>query len=140
MIKSNGKENIKKQEENKLEEEIVNLTRSFIENDPIEKLLNFLASKSERSRRHEAEMMRMMLQINNPVHYNQDHSTQIFRNAYYQDRESSLFNTDTYALKFELSVPQSNKSETSSSRASEYVHVNSQNSASPTFDPTWPTY
>ena len=35
---------------------------------------------------------------------------------------------------------QSNKSETSSSGVSEYVHVNSQNSASPTYDPTWFTY
>ena len=36
----------------------------------------------------------------------------------------------------EPSVPQSNKSKTSSSGASEYVHVNTQNSASPTYDPT----
>ena len=72
----NGKTNMKKQKEKKLEQEIVNLTRSLIENDLTEKLLNFLASKNERSRRHEAEMMRMMLQINNPVHYNQAHSTQ----------------------------------------------------------------
>ena len=88
---------MKKQKEKKLEQEIVNLTRSFIENDSTEKLLNFLASENERSRKHEAEMMRMMLQINNLVHYNEAHSTQIFRNAYYQDRESSLFNTNTYA-------------------------------------------
>ena len=66
----NGKANMKKQKEKKLEQEIVNLTRSLIENDLTEKLLNFLASKNERSRRHEAAMMRMMLQINNPVYYN----------------------------------------------------------------------
>ena len=75
---------MRKQKEKKLEQEIINLRRSFIENDPTEKLLNFLASKNERSQRHEAQMLRMMLQINNPVHYNQAHSTQIFRNAYYQ--------------------------------------------------------
>ena len=46
-------------------------SKSFIENNATEKLLNFLASENERSRRHEAEMMQMMLQINNPVHYNQ---------------------------------------------------------------------
>ena len=85
-------------------------------------------------------MMWMMLQINNPVHYNQAHSTQILRDAYYQGRESSLFNINTYAPKFEPSISQSNKSKTSSSGASEYVHVNSQNAASPTYDPTWPTY
>ena len=72
----NGKANMKKQKEKKLEQEIVNWTRSVIENDPTEKLLNFLTSENERSRVHEAEMMRMMLQINNPVHYNQAHSTQ----------------------------------------------------------------
>ena len=41
---------------------------------------------------------------------------------------------------FEPSVPQPNKSETSSSGDGEYVHVNSQNSESPTYDPIWPTY
>ena len=136
----NGKANMKKQKEKKLEQEIVNLTRSFIENDPTEKLLNFLTSENERSRRHEAKMMRMMLQIKNPAHFNQAYSTEIFRNVYYQDRESSLFNTNTYAPQFEPSVPQSNKSETSSSRASEYVHVNSQNSVYPTYEPIWTTY
>ena len=75
---------MRKQKEKKLEQEIINLRRSFIEIDPTEKLLNFLASENERSQRHEAKIMRMMLQINNPVHYNQAHSTQIFRNAYYQ--------------------------------------------------------
>ena len=85
---------MKKQKEKKLEQEIVNLTRSFIEKDSTEKLLNFLVSENKRSRRHEAEMMQMMLQVNNPVHYNQAHSIQIFRNVY---RESSLFNRNTYA-------------------------------------------
>ena len=80
---------MRKQKE-KLDQEIINLTRSFIENDPKGKLLNFLASENERSRRHEAEMMPTMLQINNSVRYNQAHFIQIFRNAYYQDRESSL--------------------------------------------------
>ena len=75
---------MRKQKEKKLEQEIINIRRSFIENDPTEKSLNFLASENERSQRHEAQMLRMMLQINNPVHYNQAHSTQIFRNAYYQ--------------------------------------------------------
>ena len=50
----NGKENMMKQKE-KLEQESVNLARSFIENDPTEKLFNFLVSENERSRRHEAE-------------------------------------------------------------------------------------
>ena len=131
---------MRKPKEKKLEQEIINLTRSFTENNTIEKLLNLLASENERSRRHEAQIMRMMLQINNLVHYNQAHSTQIFRIAYYQDRESSLLNRNTYAPQFEPSVPQSNKSETSSSGASEYVHVNSQKLASPTYDPTWHTY
>ena len=121
---------MRKPKEKKLEQEIINLTRSFTENNTIEKLLNLLASENERSRRHEAQIMRMMLQVNNLVHYNQAHSTQIFRIAYYQDRESSLLNRNTYAPQFEPSVPQSNKSETSSSGASEYIHGNSQNSAS----------
>ena len=51
----NGKENMMKQKEKKLEQESVNLARSFIENDPTEKLFNFLVSENERSRRHEAE-------------------------------------------------------------------------------------
>ena len=68
------------------------------------------------------------------------HSIQIFRNANYQDRESSLFNRNACALQFELSVPQSNISETSNSEASEYVHIKSHNSAAPTHDPTWSTY
>ena len=97
---------------------IVNLTRSFIENDPTENFLNFLASENERSRRHEVEIMWMMLQINNPVLYNQARLIQIFRNVYYQNKESSLFNTNTYAPQFEPSVSQSNKSESSSSWAS----------------------
>ena len=67
----NGKTNMKKQKEKKLEQDIVNLARSFIENNPTEKLLNFLASENERPRRHEAEIMRMMLQINNPVYLTQ---------------------------------------------------------------------
>ena len=134
-----GKANMRKPNEKKLEQEIINLTRSFTENHPTEKLLNFLANESERSRRHETQMMRIMLQIINPVHFNQAHSTQIFRNVYYQDRESSLFNRNTYAPQFEPSA-QSNKSETSSSGANEYIHVNSHNSASPTYNPTWPTY
>ena len=45
----NGKANMKKQKEKKLEQEIVNLTRSFTKNDPTEKLLNFLASENKRS-------------------------------------------------------------------------------------------
>ena len=81
-----------------------------------------------------------MLQINNPVHYNQAHFIQIFRNVYYRDRESSLFTRNTYGPQFEPSAPQSNKSETSDSGASEYVHVNSKNSAFPTYNPTWPTH
>ena len=136
----NEKVNMRKQNKKKLEQEIINLTRSFIEKDPTEKLVNFLTSENERSQRHQTQMMRMILQINNLVHYNQAHSTQIFRIAYYQDRESSLLNRNTYAPQFEPSVPQSNKSETSSSGASEYVHVNSQKLASPTYDPTWHTY
>ena len=64
----NGKENMMKQKGKKPEQKIVNLTRSFIENDSTEKLFNFLVRENERSRRHEAEMMRMMLQMNNPVH------------------------------------------------------------------------
>ena len=59
---------MKKPREKKLEQEIINLTRSFIKNDPTEKLLSFLVSENERSRRYEAQMMWMMLQINNPVH------------------------------------------------------------------------
>ena len=39
---------MRKQKEKKLEQEIINLRRSFIENDPTEKLLNFLASENER--------------------------------------------------------------------------------------------
>ena len=58
----NGKTSMKKQKEKKLELEIVDLTRSFIEKNPTEELLNFLASKNERSQRQEAEMMQMMLQ------------------------------------------------------------------------------
>ena len=38
---------MKKQKEKKIEHGIVNLTRSFFENDPTENLLNFLASESE---------------------------------------------------------------------------------------------
>ena len=34
------------------------------------------------------------------------HSAQIFRNAYYQDSESSLFNKNTYTSQFLPSVPQ----------------------------------
>ena len=64
----NGKENMMKQKGKKPEQKIVNLTRSFIKNDSTEKLFNFLDRENERSRRHEAEMMRMMLQMNNPVH------------------------------------------------------------------------
>ena len=64
----NGKENTMKQKGKKPEQKIVNLTRSFIENDSTEKFFNFLVRENERSRRHEAEMMRMMLQMNNPVH------------------------------------------------------------------------
>ena len=74
---------MRKQKEKKLEQEIINLTRPFIENDPTEKLLNLQGSENERLGRYEAEMMRIMLQINNPGHYNQAHSTQIFRNANY---------------------------------------------------------
>lgn len=37
------------------------------------------------------------------------HSIQIFRNANYQDRESSLFNRNACAPQFELSVPQSSQ-------------------------------
>ena len=74
---------MRKQKEKKLEQEIINLTRPFIENDPTEKLLNLQGSENERLGRYEAEMMRMMLQINNPGHYNQANSTQIFRNANY---------------------------------------------------------
>ena len=69
-------------------------------------------------------MMRVVLQINSVVHYNQFFSTQIFRNTYYQVRESSLFNRNTHAFQLKLSVPQSNIPETSSSGASEYVHGN----------------
>ena len=86
--------NMRKQNKKKLEQEIINLTRSFIENDPTEKLVNFLASENEKSRRHQTQ--RMILQINNLVHYNQAHSTHIFRNAYYQDRESSVFSRNNY--------------------------------------------
>ena len=104
---------------------------------------SFLATENKRSRRHKI-LMRIMLEINSPVHYNQDHSTQIFRNAYYQHTERRLFNRNTYAppspAPFEPSEPPSNKSETSSSGASQYVLVNSQNSVFPTYDPTWPTY
>ena len=39
---------MRKQKEKKLEQEIINLRRSFIENDLTEKLLNFLASENER--------------------------------------------------------------------------------------------
>ena len=69
----------------------------------------------------------MMFQINNPAHYNQAHSTHIFRNAYYLDTESR----NTHALQFEPSVPQTN-----SSGATEYGHVISQNAASSRYGPT----
>ena len=107
----NGKVSMRKEKEKKKEQEIINLIRSFIESDPTENLLNFLASENEISRRHEAEMMRIMLQIIDPVRYNHAHFTQILRNACHQHRDSSLFNRNTYAPQFEPSVPQSNKSE-----------------------------
>ena len=69
----------------------------------------------------------MMFQINNPAHYNQAHSTHIFRNAYYLDTESR----NTHALQFEPSVPQIN-----SSGATEYGYVISQNAASSRYGPT----
>ena len=102
----NEKVNMRKQNKKKLEQEIINLTRSFIEKDPTEKLVNFLTSENERSQRHQTQMMRMILQINNLVHYNQAHSTQIFRKAYYQDRESSVFRRNNYVPQFEPSAPQ----------------------------------
>ena len=43
----NRKANTKKQKEKKLEPEIVNLTRSFIENYPTEKLINFWLAKTK---------------------------------------------------------------------------------------------
>ena len=39
---------MKKQKEKNFEQEIVNLTRSFTEKDPREKLLNFQANENER--------------------------------------------------------------------------------------------
>ena len=78
----------------------------------------------------------MMFQINNPAHYNQAHSTHIFRNAYYLDTESR----NTHALQFEPSVPRKNISQTNSSGVSEYGYVISQNAASSTYGPTWPTW
>ena len=44
----NEKVNMRKQNKKKLEQEIINLTRSFIEKDPTEKLVNFLTRKRKR--------------------------------------------------------------------------------------------
>ena len=51
---------MRKQKEKKLEQEIINLMRPFIEPfiDPTEKLLNLQGSENERLGRYEAEMMR----------------------------------------------------------------------------------
>ena len=43
VTSQNWKANMTQQKEKMLEQKIINLTRSFIENDPTEKLLNFLA-------------------------------------------------------------------------------------------------
>ena len=54
MKKQTEKANMRKQKENKLEEEVINLTRSLTKSDPIEQLLRLLDSKNRRYRRPEA--------------------------------------------------------------------------------------
>ena len=46
QINQNEKTNMKKQKEKKLEKKVLYLMRSFIDNDPTERFLNFLASES----------------------------------------------------------------------------------------------
>ena len=87
-------------------------------------------TKTQKSRYLEGETL-LILQIKKFINYRL--MATYWKNSFVAE---VTFNTNTYAPQFELSVPQSNKSETSSLGASEYDHVNSHNSASPTYDPT----
>ena len=101
MLKWKNKQRIKKKSQNKklilILKKLINkkLKKSFIQNDPAEKLLNFLANNNERSQNYQTEHMLRMLEINNAIHYNQPHSKQIFKNAYYKDRHRCLFHRGT---------------------------------------------
>ena len=49
-----------------IEQSLLTLTKSFIDNDPTEKLLKFMAEENEKSRKHEMEMMKLMFSLPHP--------------------------------------------------------------------------
>ena len=57
-----------KPKENKetIERSLLTLTKSFIDNDPTEKLLKFMAEEIGKSRKHEIEMMKLMFSLPHP--------------------------------------------------------------------------
>ena len=50
-----------------IEQSLLTLTKSFIDNDPTEKLLKFMAEENEKSRKHEMEMMKLMFSLPHPL-------------------------------------------------------------------------
>ena len=46
--------------------EFTNFNKMFIDNDPTEKLLKFMAEENEKSRKHEMEMMKLMFSLPHP--------------------------------------------------------------------------
>ena len=57
-----------KPKENKetIERSLLTLTKSFIDNDPTEKLLKFMAEEIGKSRKHEIEIMKLMFSLPHP--------------------------------------------------------------------------
>ena len=49
-----------------IEQSLLTLTKSFIDNDPTEKLLKFMAEENEKSRKYEMEMMKLMFGLSHP--------------------------------------------------------------------------
>ena len=48
------------------EQSLLTLTKLFIDNDPTEKLLKFMAEENEKSRKYEMEMMKLMFGLSHP--------------------------------------------------------------------------
>ena len=77
-----------------IEQSLLTLTESFIDNDSTEKLLKFMAKASEKSRKHELEMMKLMFsQLHSPF---QEPSLSILFHSHSSKGNSSPFQQTPY--------------------------------------------
>ena len=117
-----------------IEQSLLTLTKSFIDNDPTEKMLKFMAEEIEKSRKHEMDMMKLMFSQQHPPFQEPSPSIPFHYHSPSSSGNSSPFQQIPFHQDH-VTVERKGNPENQVS----FCNV-LQAPPSPTYNPTWPTY